>query len=922
MLVGSRTGVRRLAWMTVRGCVAATFLLCGIATPAQASVKTVPDTRVPRHTHPGGSRDVSRGSAIISTSGCETNALPQNDDGSTDEIELPFALNFFGQEYSNLWVNNNGNVTFTGPLSTYTPFEITASTPPIIAPFLADVDTRGEGSGLVTYGTTTYEGRPAFCVNWPNVGYYEEHTDKLNSFQLLLVNRADVAPGDFDIVFDYDTVQWETGDASDGFEGFGGVAPTVGFSNGDGVAAHTFQLAGSLENGAFLDANDETGLIHRSYGSPAPGRYVFHVTGTQGASGGGDFSRPWPSAGYGYSFANRGLPGYLIPAGLAPAQVFTPSGLGRTFVDWARDAAASGGEARAVTNLMRTTVNGVCFGLALSGGRFDAEEEPISDPGMGRTDPEWIAAGSGPSASMRLSAPGAPFTTASFNEQFLGLIGDDFVTQYSTEVNTSLQLQHYAYADPTTGVTHLQSELESVLGTGHNLYDPSGRLSGARGTNFAPITLQTLEPGHHVGHEVLAYSLEVAPSGRLQIDVWDNNFPGHPYSIFVEPDGTWTYDAPYSGSTFTGTYSLTGAPGYTLGLLAVLPLFDPTGLHYYPSATGGLGSGVLVDVPPEDEVAEATDADGRAIDVEPAPADEPGASNGEVIDLPSSAGSLQVTGNDPGADIRGEHAYMTAQEEGASSPLQIVTDDSAGSVLASGAPVKLSVARGSRVLSTTGAGGLSVAPDGTVVTTKDSGTLTVELEYAWGEGVAKTTLFEGPVTEATTTFPASEVAAAEASPGSGGTESGGAGSGGQGVQSSGSNSSANAGSVLSSHQSQVGTRAIRLALLRALSATSHGVRAATVRKHANRMIQVNLAVPGKIVLSWWLPPGHGKGPEVLVARGTSHLSGTGLGTVKLALTAAGRRLFTHQRGVHLIARGTFTRAGSAPLSVQLGFSLK
>ena len=56
----------------------------------------------------------------------------------------------------------------------------------MIAPFLADVDTRGVGSGLVTYGDVTVGGRTAFCVNWVDVGYFSARVDKRNSFQLLL----------------------------------------------------------------------------------------------------------------------------------------------------------------------------------------------------------------------------------------------------------------------------------------------------------------------------------------------------------------------------------------------------------------------------------------------------------------------------------------------------------------------------------------------------------------------------------------------------------------------------------------------------------------------------------------------------------------------------------------------------------------
>ena len=61
-------------------------------------------------------------------------------------------------------------------------------------------------------------------------GYYKEHDDKLNSFQLLLVERG--SAGAFDIVFNYDQLHWESGDASDGVHGPGahrlpGATPTV-----------------------------------------------------------------------------------------------------------------------------------------------------------------------------------------------------------------------------------------------------------------------------------------------------------------------------------------------------------------------------------------------------------------------------------------------------------------------------------------------------------------------------------------------------------------------------------------------------------------------------------------------------------------------------------------------------------------------
>ena len=81
------------------------------------------------------------------SAGFGLNSLGGNDDGSSGAINLDAifgasGLNFFGTHYHFLFINNNGNVTFNSPSSTFTPFQINAGVPPMIAPFMADVDTR------------------------------------------------------------------------------------------------------------------------------------------------------------------------------------------------------------------------------------------------------------------------------------------------------------------------------------------------------------------------------------------------------------------------------------------------------------------------------------------------------------------------------------------------------------------------------------------------------------------------------------------------------------------------------------------------------------------------------------------------------------------------------------------------------------
>ena len=143
--------------------------------------------------------------------------LSANDDGSTSSVPIGFTVDFLGATHGSLYVNNNGNVTFDGPLSTYTPFDLLSTSRSILAPFFADVDTRL--GNIVQYGAGTVDGRTAFGVTWPGVRCYSASSTEgagLNEFQVLLINRSDTGTGNFDIEFNYDQIEWEAGIASGG----------------------------------------------------------------------------------------------------------------------------------------------------------------------------------------------------------------------------------------------------------------------------------------------------------------------------------------------------------------------------------------------------------------------------------------------------------------------------------------------------------------------------------------------------------------------------------------------------------------------------------------------------------------------------------------------------------------------------------
>jgi hypothetical protein len=204
-------------------------------------------------------------------------SLARNDDDSTSGINLGFSALINGTSYSTTYVNNNGNLTFGNSLYNYTPSVIQGNSFPIIAAFWADVDTRSGASGIPTFGSAVLNGRKVFGVNWIDVGYYNSRADKLNSFQLILTDRSDIATGDFDIQYNYDKIQWETGSASSsgGVNGLGGISAAVGYSVGT-AAGNSYQLPGSFQNGAFLDGGVKS-LTGNSLNSSVLGQYNFSV---------------------------------------------------------------------------------------------------------------------------------------------------------------------------------------------------------------------------------------------------------------------------------------------------------------------------------------------------------------------------------------------------------------------------------------------------------------------------------------------------------------------------------------------------------------------------------------------------------------------------------------------------------------------
>jgi hypothetical protein len=182
-------------------------------------------------------------------------AMAPNDDYYSNLITVPFNFNFYGVTYNSLYINNNGNISFGTPYSTFTANPFPDSTYQMVAPFWGDVDTRGPsgvgGAGDVYYQVTATH----MIVKWEAVGYYNMYNDKVNTFQLIITDGTDpLLPSGTNVGFCYGDMQWTTGDASGGAGGFGGAPATVGNNMGNGTdyfQAGTFDQPGVAFDGPY-----------------------------------------------------------------------------------------------------------------------------------------------------------------------------------------------------------------------------------------------------------------------------------------------------------------------------------------------------------------------------------------------------------------------------------------------------------------------------------------------------------------------------------------------------------------------------------------------------------------------------------------------------------------------------------------------
>ena len=185
-------------------------------------------------------KDVTNINSIAKSFGCEGfiedigPALTINwnaDDGSAPVITLPFNFCFYGETYSTVYMNNNGNISFGSANSNVTASTFPSSIHKVIAGFWADFTFTTCGSMHYNYTNS------AAIFTWKDVGYfsYTQQCDKVNTLQIVITDGMDPLVNNGNVAIHYGDMNWTAGDFSQGINGLGGTPGSIGANRGNGV---------------------------------------------------------------------------------------------------------------------------------------------------------------------------------------------------------------------------------------------------------------------------------------------------------------------------------------------------------------------------------------------------------------------------------------------------------------------------------------------------------------------------------------------------------------------------------------------------------------------------------------------------------------------------------------------------------------
>ena len=230
-------------------------------------------------------------------------------------VQLGFQMTINRRTFSAVTVSGTGGIGL-GPYTEYfwlgndtlSPTSEVSFPADLISPHALYSYAWGPGVAETSFGQITYDGRPALCVTWTNQvipdfsGDFVAFSAPPNRFQLLLVGRSDSAPGDVDVIFNYDTIRndWDyygTGEydewSNTWYENSWSTAriqvrspegAVPGYTEGGNWGyppanlVYSFNMEGVGIPGAFVDTSP-TGLAIARTNSDQPGRHVFEFRG-------------------------------------------------------------------------------------------------------------------------------------------------------------------------------------------------------------------------------------------------------------------------------------------------------------------------------------------------------------------------------------------------------------------------------------------------------------------------------------------------------------------------------------------------------------------------------------------------------------------------------------------------------------------
>ncbi|XP_015113339.1 nidogen-2 isoform X5 [Diachasma alloeum] len=161
--------------------------------------------------------------------GAETLQVDQNGQLTSAEVQLKTPINFYDKVYNSIFVNGNGVLSFIRSMQRF--FNIAFPLDdPVIAPLYTHVDTRASGTiyhsetdnpevlsrvgGMVRSAfknTENFEPTHVFLATWLDVGYYNEKSDKVNTYQVVISSNG--THSYIELLYPNGGIQWIQGES-------------------------------------------------------------------------------------------------------------------------------------------------------------------------------------------------------------------------------------------------------------------------------------------------------------------------------------------------------------------------------------------------------------------------------------------------------------------------------------------------------------------------------------------------------------------------------------------------------------------------------------------------------------------------------------------------------------------------------------